>query len=175
MTARFRSGIGSWVKQRYPLEALKVLREVSADRCSQHLAAAERRSSVAAAELARAQENLKNARATNAAVARRTREELEAGRTRVAELLQARAFARAAAASEQSLARTEGVLQQRLEDAVLSRKAAQLALGAARSELSALERHQGEWRMARVREGETREEEAALERWNAERFGLGRR
>jgi hypothetical protein len=163
------------VKTRYPLEALKVLREARTDRCVQNLAAARHNAAIAAAELAQAQEKLESERSTNVAIERQTREQLEAGQSRVADLVLAGDFARAGAAREQSLSRVQATAEKRVDDAARLRTSAQLSLGNARSEQSALERHQGEWRAAREREGEAKEEEAALERWNAERFGPGRR
>jgi hypothetical protein len=175
VTARLQSGICWRVKTRYPLEALKVLREAQTDRCVQSLAAARHSAAAAAAELARAQEKLESERATNVAIARETREELEAGHIRAADLMLAGDFARAGAAREQALSRVQASAEKRVDDAARARTSAQLALGSARSQQSALERHQSEWRAARMREGEAKEEEAALERWNAERFGPGRR
>lgn len=163
------------MKTRYPLEALKVLREARTDSCVRHLAAAESKVGAAAADLARTQQTLESARAANAAVEREVRQELEAGLTRVAELAQAFDFARAGAAREQCLSQAAAAARRRAEEAARTRSAAQLALGSARSELTALERHRDDWRSARAREGEAQEEEAALERWNAERFGPGRR
>lgn len=175
MTTRLESGICSSVKTRYPLEALKVLREARTDRCAQSLATAQHKASAAAAELARAHATLENERSVNAAIEQQAREELEAGQARVADLARAGDFARAGAARELSLTQAQAAAEKRVADAARVSKAAQLALGSARSEQSALERHQGEWRAARAREGEAKEEEAALERWNAERFGPGRR
>lgn len=169
------SGISLCVKTRYPLEALKVLREARADSSARHLASAEGKARSAAAELARTEAELAKARAANAEAARQTRRELEAGLTRVADLMQAGDFARAGVAREQCLSDAERAARRRDQEAARARQAAQLALGGAHSELSALERHRDEWSLARAREGAAEEEEAALERWNAERFGPGRR
>jgi hypothetical protein len=154
---------------------LKVLREARTDSSVRNLAVAQNKAGVAAAELARTGNELSKARAANAEIGRHTREQLEAGLTRVADLMQAGDFARAGAAREQCLSEAEGVARRRADEAARARSAAQVALGSARAELSALERHRDEWRAARAREGEAQEEEAALERWNAERFGPGQR
>jgi len=154
---------------------LKVLREARADSSARHLAAAESKARSAAAELARSEAELARARAANAEAARQTRAELEAGLTRVADLMQAGDFARGGVAREQCLSDSERAARRRDQEAARARHAAQLALGSARSELSALERHRDDWSAARALEGQAREEEAALERWNAERFGPGRR
>jgi hypothetical protein len=154
---------------------LKVLREARADSSARHLAAAESKARVAAAELARTESELGKVRATNAEAARQTRRELEAGLTRVADLMQAGDFARAGVAREQCLCDAERAARRRDQEGARARQAAQLTLGAARAELSALERHHDAFRAARAREGAAEEEEAALERWNAERFGPGRR
>jgi hypothetical protein len=182
-TRLFGDGVTKWqgfaislcVKTRYPLEALRVLREARADSSARHLAAAEMKARAAAAELLRSESALAQARAANTEAAQQTRRELEAGLTRVADLMQAGDFARAGTAREQCLSESERAARRRDQEAARARHAAQLALGGARSELSALERHRDEWRAARAREGAAQEEEAALERWNAERFGPGRR
>jgi hypothetical protein len=163
------------VKTRYPLEALKVLREARADSSARHLAAADGKARAAAAELARAESELGKVRAANAEAAQQTRRELEAGLTRVADLMQAGELARAGVVREQCSSDAERAARRRDQEAARARHAAQLALSGARAELSALERHHEAFRAARAREAAAQEEEAALERWNAERFGPGRR
>lgn len=175
MTTWLLSGISERVKTRYPLEALKVLREARTDGCVRKLAAAQGKASAAAAELVRAERELSKERAASAQAKLEARERLEAGLASVADLMTAADFARAGAAREQCLSDVERAVRRRASEAERARSAAQLALGGARSEQSGLERHRDEWRAARLREGEAQEEEAALERWNAERFGSGPR
>jgi hypothetical protein len=175
VTTWLPSGISERVKTRYPLEALEVLREARTDSCARHLAAADGKASAAAAELSRVERDLSKERATNVQIGREVRERLEAGLASVADLATAADFARAGAAREQCLSDAERASRRRASEAERTRSAAQHALGGARSEQSALERHRAEWRAARLREGEAQEEEAALERWNAERFGSGPR
>jgi hypothetical protein len=162
------------VKASYPLEALQVLREARVDDCVQKLGAAASRASAACSEQSRAEAELLRARANNREAASLTRERLDQGLTRVVELAQAADCARAGATRERCLFDAERAARQRASEAERARNAAQLDLGSARSELSALERHHEQWQMARAREAEAREEDAALERWNAERFGPGR-
>ena len=162
------------MKARYPLEAVEVLREARADARGRELAAAESKVRAASAERARREGELAQARAQNAEAAQLVRDELEAGHSRVVDLMHAGDFARAGVAREKALADAERVAERREQEAAKARSTAQAALGTARSELSALERHREEWSAARAREAEAQEEEAALERWNAERFGPGR-
>lgn len=144
------------------------------EECAQKLGVATRRASAACAEQSRVAAELVAARAANREAGLQTRERLDAGLTRVVELMQAEDFHRAGVVRERCLSEAERAVRQRAVEAERTRSAAQSALGAARAELSTLERHHEQWNAARVRDAEAREEEAALERWNAERFKPGR-
>jgi hypothetical protein len=103
------------------------------------------------------------------------RQELELGAARVIDLVRSELYAKVATERDAELGAREEQARGDWEGTERARSSALRSLLDARTARLAVERHRDDWAASRDREQETAEEQAALERWNTERFGPGRR
>src|SRR5262245_27789919 len=163
------------VKSKYPLSAVETLRGVRADAGAHELAQARAQSAAMRAELERVESAIVVARREARAEAETERERLETGSLRAVDLAWSHARARAELVREQRLLEDERRARRRTEEAERSERGAVTSLQSAEAELAAVERHRAGWQRERARLRDEREEQAALEPWNAGRFAPFRR
>lgn len=163
------------VESKYPLEVLRSLRATRADARALALVHEEQRLAAAQHELAAAEQALASASERSAATDRAEQQRLSSGLERVEDLLRAAAARRARTEHIASLAAKRDVAGRSCAEAQRNRARALAALGHARDELAVVERHRDAFAHQQARSAEQHEEDAALDRWNAQRFGPGGR
>jgi colicin import membrane protein len=157
------------VKRRYPLEALRELRQKTLEDGARELGARSR--ARAAAEGARVQARKQREVAEHAAELERRaeREELEAGRLNAADLAQGAAWEEAERARLRNLREVETRRAQELDASQNQEATARRALGERHDEAKALDRHRRSFDEQRRRDAEAVEAEAAADAFGARR------
>lgn len=163
------------VESNYPLEVLRSLRATRADARARALAHEEQRLGAAQHQLAEAERAFASARERAAAMESAEQQRLSSGLERVEDLLRAADARRLRTEHIASLAAKRQVARRSCDEAQRNRARALAALGHARDELAVVERHRDAFEHEQARLAEQHEEDAALDRWNAQRFGPGGR
>jgi hypothetical protein len=157
------------VRQQYPLEALRRLRDERAEAQARGLAEQLARSAAAEAVLnERERVRREHALSTDQTV-RAERARLAAGQVSGADLLRATEFESAARARAQELERSELEAGQRLAQERAQEKKLRAELGRLEAEAQLARNHEASFHEQHATAALRAEEEAALEQWNARR------
>ncbi len=162
------------MRRKYPLEALSQLRRDRKEERARALGAAQASAEAARAESERATEARRREQAALSSERSEQRARLEAGEATAQDLQQGERFLVGAMGRVNRLALNEQAAERKLEEASRVEQRARGELARAEADQRTLEEHRGRFQAAERRAAELSEDEAALERWTAERYGKTR-
>jgi hypothetical protein len=151
--------------KRYPLEALRSVREHQVDEKRERLAAENLAVQRAQARASAASEALSEKQAERHAVADQELQRAATGVARAEDFQRAADYRAGAVQREQSLSEALKHEQQALRNAEQQRVLAEAAVAAARAEAKVIERHRSQFQSEQLKRQENELEEAAQEVW----------
>ena len=161
-------------RKKYPLEALRELRQKERDEQALRLGE-QARQSARAESILRATERARQTeeqRKTTTLAAERSL--LEQGELTAADLTAADRYRHASEGRSDALRARESRALDELRDAVQKESTARGELARKESEAKLMDRHRKDWQDAAARAGERAEEEAILDQWTLKRHGRNR-
>jgi hypothetical protein len=162
------------VRRKYPLDALSQLRRDRKEERARDLGAAQASTEAARADALRASEARRREQAAVSGERSVQRARLEAGKATVQDLQQGERFLVGAMGRVNRLALNEQAAERKLEEANRVEQRAEGELARAQADEQSIERHRERFEAAERRAAELSEDESALERWTADRYGKAR-